>query len=90
MKAEPFLEPLVLKQKPKLFVQLAASIVLVLMAMSAYFSLPDIVDGTKPAVDSSINAPPLWFIITVSVLAFIPAVFLFNLINSNMQLAVEN
>lgn len=89
MKEEAFLEPLVLKQKPRLAIQLITSVVLIVTAVTAFYQTEDIVDNLEPKVDESVKKPKLWFTITMCVVAFIPAVFLFNLINNNLDLTFE-
>lgn len=89
MKEETFLEPLVLKQKPRLAVQLLVSVVIIVTAVTAFYNTDDIVNSVETSVDSSVGQPKLWFTLVMCAVAFIPAVFLFNLINSNLDLTFE-
>lgn len=91
MKEEAFLQPLVLKQKPRLMTQLAVSVILVVMAATAYFNFPDTVNS--PGLESKFFTPiedcPLWFSITIAFLSLVPAFYLFNHVNSELKLNVE-
>lgn len=91
MKEEAFLEPLVLKQKPRLGVQLLTSVVIVVVAVTAYYSFPDTCDsrGFESKIDSPVKDAPLWFSILIAFFSLVPAFFLVNLIRSELKLNVE-
>lgn len=91
MKEEAFLEPLVLKQKPRLGIQLLTSVVLVVVAVTAYFSFPETCDspGFESEINSPINETPLWFSIMIALFSLVPAFFLVNLVKSELKLNVE-
>ena len=91
MKEEAFLQPLVLKQKPRLGVQLLTSVVLVVVAVTAYYSFPDTCDspGFESSIDGKVKEPALWFSIMVALFSLVPAFFLVNLIRSELKLNTE-
>ena len=82
---ETFLEPLVLKQKPRLGVQLVSSLVIILFAVFAYVSLPSIVQGYECVNDGPKKTPSLGIIIALFIFSLIPGVFVFNLMKNNLN-----
>jgi hypothetical protein len=82
---ETFLEPLVLKQKPRLGIQLVSSLVIILFAVFAYISLPSIVEGYTCVNDGQKTTPSLGIIIALFIFALIPGAFIFMLMKNNLK-----
>lgn len=85
MTEEPFLEKLTLAPRPLIAVQLLASVFIIVVAVSAVYVAPVVIDNTHSDFKPLKQQPPLWLIITFGVLAFIPGIFVFNLIKENLN-----
>lgn len=80
-----FLEPLVLPQRPRLFVQLAVSLFFVLTITASYINFPKYLDSTQPGISQTAEVKT-WVAVLFCVLAIVPAAYTFNLIRHNLDL----
>lgn len=87
MTEQPFLEKLSLSPRPLIAVQLIASVFVIVVAVSAGYVAPIVIDNTHSDFKPLKQQPPLWLIITFGLLAFIPGVFVFNFIKDNLNFA---
>lgn len=83
---EPYLPPLVLPQKSRLALQLGVSLLFVLVAIAAYFNLPDIMARFHGLPQSDEVALPVWAYIAMFVLALIPGALVFTTIRDRLDL----
>ena len=85
MTEEPFLQQLTLPQKPLIAVQLLASVFVIVVAVSAFYVAPVVIDNTPSDFKELAQQPPLWLIILLGVLTLIPGIFVFNFIKNNLD-----
>lgn len=86
--SKPFLEPLVLYQKPRLAVQLTASLLLLLVVAGAVLNFPKVVANVEPSV-GSLGDMPVWVPIVMCVLALIPAAYTFLCLKKRLNIDFE-
>lgn len=82
---ETFLEPLVLKQKPRLAVQLVSSLLILFFAFAAYISLPSILAGYDYTHEGPKKKPRIGILIGLFLASLIPGIFIFNIIKNNLK-----